>query len=122
VEYGLEVATELYDPPEELEIVCDVQPKFMGRAEQVYCARKKCLLHGQQMKTFTFASSRDFPGLQFADLIAYEALQLQRDRLAGTLNIDKFRWPGEQIIDKFMADFEFYSLNRLVDRKPPKIF
>lgn len=115
---SVDVAAELYN--QDLEIVCDVQPKLQGKGEKVYHACKKYLLNRQRLKGFAFASSKDFPGLQLADLIAYEALQLQRARLAGTLSIDKFRWPGEQIIDKFMTDFEFYSSGRLVDRQPPK--
>lgn len=114
---SVDVAAELYD--QDLEIVCDIQPKLQGRAEQVFRAWKKYLFHEQRLKRFEFASSKDFPGLQLADLIAYEGLQLQRARLKGTLNIDRFRWPAEQIIDKFKTDFEFYSLGRLIDRQPP---
>lgn len=117
---SVDVAAELYD--QDLEIVCDDQPKLKGKGKQVYHACKKYLLNRERLNGFEFASSEDVPGLQLADLIAYEALQLQRSRLAGTLDIDKFRWPGEQIIDKFMTDFEFYSLGRLVDRQPPKFF
>jgi hypothetical protein len=114
---SVDVAAELYD--QDLEIVCDVQPKLQGKGKQVYHACKKYLLNRQRLKGFAFASSKDFPGLQLADLIAYEALQLQRARMVATLSIDKFRWPGEQIIDKFMTDFEFYSSDRFVNRQPP---
>jgi hypothetical protein len=114
---SVDAAAELYD--QDLKIVCDVQPKFQHNAEQVYSACKKYLSNRARLKSFSFASSKDFPGLQLADLIAYEGLQLQRSRLRGTLNIDKFRWPGEQIVDKLMTDFEFYSSGRLVDRQPP---
>ena len=63
---SVDVAAELYD--QDLEIICDVQPKFQGKAEQVYRACKKYLLNRKRLKNFTFASSKDFPGLQLADL------------------------------------------------------
>jgi hypothetical protein len=114
---AVDVAADLYD--QDLEVVCDVQPKLQGKGKQVYNACKKYLLNRERLKGLAFASSKDCPGLQLADLIAYEGLQLRRARLAGTLDIGEFRWPGEQIIDKFMTDFEFYSLGRLIDRQPP---
>lgn len=114
---SLDAAAELYN--QDLEIICDVQPKLQGKGKRVYQACETYLLNRRRLQGFSFASSKQCPGLQLADLIAYEALLLQRARLAGTLNIDKFRWPAMQIVDKFMTNFEFYSTGRLIDRGPP---
>jgi len=110
------VAKELFDPPEHIHIICDEQPKFEAKANSVYRACKKYLENGDRLISFGHASSKNVPGLQVADLVAYEALKIRRDMENPSKNvIDDMRWPMTQLLKKH-AEFEFYTAQKLKQR------
>ena len=112
------MAHELFVPAESVHIICDQQPGFEAKANRVYRACQKQLEHGDRLVQFGFGDSKDYPGLQLADLIAYEALHVVRDILDPKKNeIDNMRWPMTQLFKK-QVDFEFHSLESLKHYEP----
>jgi len=101
VEITTRIAKELFDPPEHIQIICDEQLGFEAKANSVYRACKKYLENGDRLISFGHASSEHYPGLQVADLVAYEALQIRRDMEDPSKNvIDDMRWPMTQLLKK----------------------
>lgn len=118
IELAANVAQELFVSPEYVQIICDQQQEFEAKANHVFRTCQKYLPNGDRLKSFGFGASKDFPGLQLADLIAYEALHVRRDMLNLHKNIiDEIRWPMTQLLKK-QVDFEFYTEQKLRDRKP----
>lgn len=115
-------AQDLYVTPENVEIYCDEQPTFEGIAKRVYGACKQYLPNGMgdRLCRFAFGASKKWAGLQVADLVAYEGLQMRRDMVAGLgeLLIDKPRWPLGELFAAFQCEFEYYTAQKLWEREP----
>jgi hypothetical protein len=121
-ELAANMAVKLRDPPEHVQVVCDEQPKVTAKAERLFRACQVQLKNGSILNTLHFASSKQSPGLQVADLIAYEALRLRRDMCNPEKNvIDEMRWPMQQLFDRKMTDFEFYTAFKLCEIAPVKL-
>lgn len=113
-------AQDLYIPPSDLEIFCDEQPKFQPIAERVYKACRSYLPSGigERLGGFTFGNSKKWAGLQVADLVAYEALQLRRDMIAEKDDlVGTIRWPLTQLM-KMQVEFEFFTAQKLWEHEP----
>lgn len=115
-------AQDLYKPPENVEIFCDEQPKFEGIANRVYRACEEYLPNGigGRLSGFAFGKSIKWAGLQVADFVAYEGLQLQRKRITGKLDIDKIRWSLNRLM-VFQCEFEYFSDRKKLSKRSPLI-
>ena len=110
----------LYPSSGNVEIFCDEQPKFEGIANRVYRACQEKLPNGMgdRLSGFSFGKSEKWIGLQVADFVAYECLQLRRDMFAGKDNlVDKTRWPLNRLL-AFNCEFEFYAAQHLWEISP----
>ena len=112
-------ALELYREPENIVIHCDEQPESKTIAERVYygCKEHFPAKWAERLSGFGMYDSRKTPGLQVADLVAYECNRLQSDILAGNNVIDKLRATANWLM-KYQWDFEHYTLINLKDKKP----
>lgn len=113
-------AQDLYIPPGDLEIFCDEQPKFESIAKRVYRACQFYLPNGmgERLGGFAFGNSKKVAGLQVADLVAYEALQLRRDMIAEKDDlVGTIRWPLAQLM-KMQVEFEFFTAEKLWEQVP----
>ena len=103
-------AHRLYRPPTLVQIVCDEEPGFQGYAENMHKRYKAHGVNGSLLSSFSFAESDKTPGLQVADLVAYEALHLRRKMLLGDDNLlENLRWPMGNLMDKYFCEFDYFT-------------
>ena len=87
-------------------------------ANNVFRRAQKYLTVGDCLVSLEFADSRDIPGLQVADFIAYECLQLRRNLHDPVKIAHELRWTTAFFVDKFFPEFEFYTAQKLKERYP----
>lgn len=114
------VADELYDRQAIVQLIFATRQKGDGAARQAYQLCKEKLPIGSRLASISFKTPFEVPPLQAADLVAYELTQLGRDMLDPKSSpLEEMRWPMQELVAKFFPEFQFYTLERLVERVSP---
>jgi hypothetical protein len=118
--FAAEVAKDLFDPPEYVEIICDRNAQFQAKALKSYAACESHPAVGDRLAMIGFGRMDRILPLQAADLVAYELLQAGRMILDHGQNIiDNSRRCLARLIADKNPEFHFnYSTDDLRNRIP----
>lgn len=96
-----------------VDVIFSDQTELRGRTERVFSYVKKMAQIGPHLRKFSWGSYREIPGLQVADLVAYELLRFARDLLVE--GETRVRTPMKRLFRENYF-FTFFDHNAIVKR------